>query len=49
MNNLQDNCYQVIKVFNNNVLLVYENEEEKFFLVKVLVLENIREIIFLLI
>ncbi|EKN41907.1 BglG family transcriptional antiterminator, partial [Clostridium botulinum CFSAN001627] len=29
MNNLQDNCYQVIKVFNNNVLLVHENKEEK--------------------
>ncbi len=29
MNDLQDNCYQVIKVFNNNVLLVHESKEEK--------------------
>ncbi|EDU36007.1 transcription antiterminator BglG [Clostridium sporogenes] len=29
MNGLQDNCYQVIKVFNNNVLLVHESKEEK--------------------
>ncbi len=29
MNGLQDNCYQVIKVFNNNVLLVHESKRRK--------------------
>ncbi|MCY6959824.1 glucose PTS transporter transcription antiterminator GlcT [Clostridium brassicae] len=29
MNNLQTDCYHVIKVFNNNVLLVHQNGEEK--------------------